>query len=54
MIPSLNDILYVNDTTFTTTYGVVIVTLQMGLTRSEEKDRAFESIDPYRYWFVQS
>ena len=53
MIPYLDNIPSKRDTSFTPTDGVIIITLQMGLTRAEDKAQACEFIHPYGHRFIQ-
>ena len=52
MIPSLKNPPVVHDTNSITKYGVILVTLLMGLDRAEEKASACEFIHSYGNRFI--
>ena len=54
IIHSLQNLLAVHDTTFTTTDGVIIITLCMSLARVEDKAWECGFIHPYGHRFIQS
>ena len=54
LIPSLDNLLAIHYTTFTTTDGVIPVTVRLELKRAEEKAWGYEFIHPYRHRFIQA